>query len=96
MIKSKLADLATLKSKLTDEQFRLVSDLLSAQESSWQQRLNQIPVLAPLLGTFGLVSTFYGFEKLLDRTFLIDQPWLLLTIGVLVLLATGVFYRKLQ
>lgn len=87
--------LGTLKSKLTDDEMSIVQDLLSEQESEWQRRINQIPLLAPLLGSFGLVCTFYGFEKILDQTFLVQQPHLLLALGISVLLFTGVFYRKL-
>lgn len=87
--------LSQLKGKLSDEQFTLVRDLFSEQDAEWQKKLKNIPVLAPLLGAFGLVSTFYGFEKILDQTFLVEQPVLLLFIGITLLLVTGVFYRKL-
>lgn len=88
-------NLNKLKSKLTDTEQHLLQDLLSEQDAEWQQKLNRIPLFAPVLGAFGLVSTFYGFEKLLDRTFLVEQPWILLALGIFVLLLTGVFYRKL-
>ena len=88
--------LHSVKHKFNEEQFNLVRDLLSEHESEWQRRLNSIPLLAPMLGAFGLVSTFYGFEKILDQTYLVDHPWLLLATGFTVLLFTGVFYRKLQ
>lgn len=87
--------LSHLKNKLSDEQFTLVRDLFSEQDAEWQKKLNSIPVIAPLLGAFGLVSTFYGFEKILDRTFLVDHPVILLLTGILLLFVTGVFYRKL-
>ena len=94
-MKKILIKTAELKERLTPDEFHLVQDLLSEQDSEWQKRLRSIPVLMPLLGAFGLVSTFYGFEKLLDRTFLVEQPTLLLALGVSLLLFTGVFYKKL-
>jgi hypothetical protein len=94
-MKKALHNLTELKNKLTPEEMHLVQDLLSDQDAEWQKKLRNIPVLAPLLGAFGLVSTFYGFEKLLDQTFLVEVPWLLLAMGIGTLLFTGVFYRKL-
>lgn len=88
-------DLAKLKESLTQDEFNLVKDLLSDQDSEWQKRLNSIPLFAPLLASFGLVSTFYGFEKILDKTILVQQPVLLLAVGIFALLLTGAFYRKL-
>jgi hypothetical protein len=50
-----------------------------------------------LLATFGLISVFYGFEKLIDRVdFFVDQPWVLLLIGLLILGITGRLYQKLD
>lgn len=54
------------------------------------------PLTFALLGTFGLVSTFYGFEKLIDSIpFLANNPWFLLLIGLTTLLITGLALRKL-
>ncbi len=88
-------DLATLKESLTQDEFNLVKGLLSDQDTEWQRRLNSIPLFAPLVGSFGLVATFYGFEKLLDKTILIQHPTWLLIVGISALLFTGAFYRKL-
>jgi hypothetical protein len=87
--------MSELQGKLTESERSLLHDLFSAQEAEWQKKLSSIPLLAPLLGAFGLVSTFYGFEKILDQTPLITHPWVLLGIGIFTLLFTGVFYRKL-
>jgi hypothetical protein len=54
------------------------------------------PLTFALVGTFGLISTFYGFEKLIDKVSLFaDQPWILLIIGLATLSATGLALRKL-
>jgi hypothetical protein len=48
-------------------------------------------------GAFGLVSTFYGFEKLIDKVDLfVDNPWILLATGITALAITGSFYNKLS
>jgi hypothetical protein len=55
-----------------------------------------IPVLFTLLVTFGLVATLRGFELVLMRfASLYDNPWLLLTIGMSILIVTGTLYKKL-
>lgn len=55
------------------------------------------PMTFALVGTFGLVSTFYGFEKLIDRVQLFtNHPWILLVIGIGTLSVTGLALRKLS
>lgn len=57
----------------------------------------RFPLFFGLLATFGLVSVLYGFEKLIDKVDLFaDKPWILLVTGVILLLATGAAYRKLN
>lgn len=94
-MKSVTDKMTVLQSRLSQDDFHLVRDLLSQEDTHWQKRLNRLPIVTPLLGAFGLVSTFYGFEKILDRTVLIEYPWFMLGMGVFLLLFTGVFYRKL-
>lgn len=54
------------------------------------------PLTFALIGTFGLVSTFYGFEKIIDSVELFaDNPWILLVIGLATLSVTGLALRKL-
>jgi hypothetical protein len=64
-----------------------------------QQRQNvfqRIPLLFALLGSFGLVATFYGFEGIIDRIdVLADNPVILLMVGILTLGLTGTLYKKL-
>lgn len=55
------------------------------------------PQLFALGGAFGLVSTFYGFEKLIDKVGLFENnPWILLAVGLSLLVITGSFYNKLK
>jgi uncharacterized integral membrane protein len=50
-----------------------------------------------LLGAFGLVATFYGFEGLIDSVdILADNPWAILATGIGTLAFTGTLYKKLQ
>lgn len=59
--------------------------------------ISKFPLPFALLASFGLVATFYGFEHLIDQVpFLVDNPVLLLLTGILCLLITGKFYKKLD
>jgi len=54
------------------------------------------PLTFALLGTFGVVSTFYGFEKIIDSIpLLVNNPWILLAMGLSTLFITGLALRKL-
>lgn len=67
---------------------------LAAKER--QTLAERFPLTFALIGTFGFVSTLYGFEKLIDHVELfVNHPWILLVIGVVTLSATGVALRKL-
>lgn len=55
----------------------------------------RFPLLFTLLGTFGLVATFYGFEGIMDRLGLSENPFTLFLIGVSILFFTGSLYKKL-
>lgn len=64
-----------------------------------QQRNNvfkQLPLVFTLLGTFGLVATFYGLQHIIEKIpVLANDPYLTLGIGLLILLFTGTLYKKL-
>lgn len=58
---------------------------------------NKYPWLFAIAGAFGLVSLFYGFEKIIDQIAIFaDNPWILLATGLIILLITGSFYNKLR
>lgn len=57
----------------------------------------KFPLVFGLAASFGLVATYYGFEKLIDKVDLfVNHPWLVLVVGVIVLLITGTAYKKLN
>jgi hypothetical protein len=57
---------------------------------------NKFPLWSALAATFGVVSIFYGFEKLINEIpVLANNPWILLLFGLAVLIATGTTYKKL-
>ncbi|MEX2008240.1 MAG: hypothetical protein WD850_02030 [Candidatus Spechtbacterales bacterium] len=60
-----------------------------------QAAFQRFPLLFTLLGAFGLVATFYGFEGIMDRSGLSENPFLLFGIGVGTLILTGTLYKKL-
>jgi len=71
-----------------------ITDTLKTQKRSAFERF---PIIFTMLGSFGLVATFYGFEKLIDNSeFLSSNPWLLLTTGITLLAFTGSLYDRLS
>jgi len=55
------------------------------------------PLMFGLMTTFGFVSILYGFQKLIDRVPLfVHNPWIPLVAGIIILLATGKAYKKLN
>lgn len=59
--------------------------------------VKQFPWLFTIAGAFGIVATFYGFEKLIDKVDLfVNNPWILLVTGLVTLAITGTFYNKLR
>lgn len=61
-----------------------------------QSVFKRFPVIFTLLVTFGVAATFYGFEMILARYQLLQQyPWLILSLGIGTLVATGTLYKKL-
>lgn len=55
------------------------------------------PFLFSLLSTFGVVSVLYGFDDILSEIPLMhEHPVIPLAAGVLILLATGSLYKRLE
>ncbi|MDX1607750.1 MAG: hypothetical protein R3251_00870 [Candidatus Spechtbacterales bacterium] len=61
-----------------------------------QAVFTRFPLVFTLLGAFGLVATFYGFEGIMDRWGLSENPYTLFGIGVAILAFTGGLYKKLS
>ncbi len=76
----------------TDLEERLIKKVAAERETL----AHRYPLAFALIGTFGFVSTLYGFEKLIDQVSLFENnPWILLIIGIVTLSATGLALRKL-
>ena len=87
--------LEELKGKIPADQYDQLKLAMSrALLEKPRAGLGRIPLLLPLLGGFGLVSTFYGFEKLLDQTALVNHPLVLISTGIILLLLTGAFAKN--
>lgn len=72
-------------------------DLIQKLEDRREKLINHFPLWTALVATFGVVMIFYGFEKLIDRiSLLANNPWILLVTGLIVLVATGTAYKKLN
>lgn len=80
-------------------------EALIAKEKAIAERLSKdreaaferFPLLFTLLGSFGLVATFYGFERMIDQIDVFaDNPLILLATGLVILVGTGTLYKKLN
>jgi hypothetical protein len=80
--------------KVLNETAHVVDQALKIRERR-EAVFTRFPLLFTILGAFGLVATFYGFEGVMDRTGLSENPWILLAIGLSVLIFTGSLYKKL-
>lgn len=79
--------------KLTEKERELVRGLIHGRERVFER----FPLLFTLLGSFGLVATFYGFERVIDEIdFLSENPYILLASGIVTLVLTGTLYSKLK
>ena len=62
-----------------------------------ENAFSRFPLLFVLMSSFGLVATFYGFEKVIDQIGFFDSnPLMILFVGVVVLIITGSLYKKLN
>ena len=72
---------------------------LESLQKLYAQRSNvfkRFPFVFALLGTFGFVSTLYGFNHLIVKIPLIaNNPYIALVVGLVILLFTGTLYKKL-
>lgn len=59
--------------------------------------LTRFPIMFSLLTTFGVATTFLGFEKIVSNIAFLDQhPAVMLIVGVSILAITGTLYKKLS
>lgn len=66
-------------------------------EKGREKLSSKFPLPFALLGAFGLVATFYGFEGIINRIdFLYNNPILMLLTGITALVITGKLYQKLD
>ncbi|HUP26729.1 MAG TPA: hypothetical protein VM124_03745 [Candidatus Limnocylindrales bacterium] len=73
---------------------KAVAQNLSRKKEGVYQRF---PLLFTLLGTFGVVAVFYGFEGIINRIDLfVNNPIILLIFGLGLLVITGTLYKKLD
>ena len=56
----------------------------------------KFPIIFVFLSTFGLVATFYGFEKVIDQiSYFEENPHMVLVAGIITLGLTGTLFKKL-
>ena len=67
--------------------------LLGVRDSAF----TKYPLLFVMLSTFGVVATFYGFEKVIDNVnYFADKPYMVLATGIITLIFTGTLFKKLS
>lgn len=80
------------KNNTPDKQQEALHKLLRQRDTAFKR----FPLLFALLGTFGLVATFYGFQHMIEKIpLLADNPIISLGLGIVVLAITGTLYKKL-
>jgi len=80
------------------EKLEAITETLEGRLNRYREStFSRFPFLFVALSTFGLVATLYGFEKVIDKFELFTTyPEILLATGVVILLATGTLYKKLN
>lgn len=86
--------------KVADEAHRAAEDAFSRAEKMTEpyreSLIRRYPVVFTLLATFGLVITFYGFERVIaEIAWLNERPLLILIFGLTILAGTGKLFKKL-
>ena len=78
--------------KIVDAPIHMGEKILNPKKNAFER----FPLLFTLLGAFGIVAIFYGFEHLIDRIdILANNPFILLATGIAALVITGTLYKKL-
>lgn len=84
--------IAEVPHKIKDAPAPVINKLAQKRESVF----SRFPLLFTLLGAFGVVATFYGFERIIDKIdFFADNPFILLATGIITLILTGTLYKRL-
>lgn len=61
-----------------------------------QSAFKRFPTLFTLLVTIGVAATFFGLERLMQKTpSIYEHPAITLCVGLLILIVTGRLYKKL-
>lgn len=83
--------------KTTAERIKeMPAPMMHKLEAERQSVFERFPILFALLGTFGVVATFLGFELLIQKVDVLnDNPIILIATGIITLIITGSLYKKL-
>lgn len=70
--------------------------LIKVLNSRRDNAAKKFPLGFALIGTFGVLTTMQGYQKLIDQIPLIhNNPWISLVVGLTTLAITGTVYKKL-
>lgn len=80
-----------------EEAEKVVRDLNETAGRYTRPILRRYPFLFAFLITFGVAAIFDGLRFFFDQfEFLKENPFVLISIGVVILLLTGTLYKKLE
>ncbi|GAC1499902.1 MAG: hypothetical protein NVS1B10_03080 [Candidatus Saccharimonadales bacterium] len=83
--------------KSDNNQLQLRQDTLKKLIEQRDSVFSRLPIVFTLLGTFGLVATYYGFQHIIERIpLLVNNPFITLGVGLAVLIFTGTLYKRLD
>ena len=87
------------KHPLSDQLKTLEGSISKLGQQVTQERdsvFEKFPILFLLFSSFGLVATFYGFEKIIDKIpYFVENPEMIFITGVVILFLSGALYKKL-
>jgi len=84
-------------SKTSDEMVDAVSKMDKVVDPYRRSVFDKFPILSVLMVSFGVTTTFLGFERVLvSFTWINERPFIILAIGITTLVLTGTLYKKLN
>ncbi len=76
---------------------KMGGSLTSQVKNLRDNAFSRFPIVFVFLSTFGIVATFYGFEKIIDQIqYFEENPSMVLVVGIFTLAVTGALYKKLN
>ena len=96
-MKEKINVVVDTISKTSDEVVGAVGKVDKVVDPYRKSVFDRFPALFVLMVSFGVTTTFLGFERVLvSFTWINERPFIILAIGVTTLVLTGTLYKRLN